>query len=82
MPKTSKFWKKVAKCEHEWSETYNPMVNCSTPYCSAWEYHCKKCGVYQGDCLCYTEFGYDGWSYKRRINWNKKKEKARSKQLK
>jgi len=71
--KSKKFWEKVAKCKHEWSETYNPLIRCSTPYCTAWENHCIKCGVYQSDCKCGCEFGQDGWSSKRRDSWNKKK---------
>lgn len=43
--------------EHDFYPNYSGNTYCSTPYCSAGEYHCRKCGWFVSSCLCGAERG-------------------------
>ena len=63
----SKFWDKALKCEHKnLYPDYLEYINCSTPYCSGSEVHCKSCGVFISSCKCMCNNWMDGWSMSRR----------------
>lgn len=65
----SDFWDRVANCDHDnISNTYNPVVSCDTPYCTAHEYHCLDCSAYIGECRCGAQRGISGWPASR---WRK-----------
>lgn len=74
---TNKFWKKVIKCEHEWDGNYYETYDCATEYCTATEFRCKKCGVYSTECGCGFENGLSGWSYKRYMKEQLKRQFAK-----
>jgi hypothetical protein len=59
------FWDKVNNCQHEFYDNYCVYLPCDTPYCSGYEVHCKKCGVYISKCNCGYNNGMSGWPYKR-----------------
>ena len=70
----NKFWDKVRDCKHENTyDCYHDSVYCSTPYCSASEYHCKDCGVFITECGCGSSSGMSGWSSRRVDNYWKRK---------
>jgi hypothetical protein len=76
---SNKFWDKVYVCKHEnKSPFYLGGGSCGTPYCSIYEYHCLDCGVYISECGCGSNNGLDGWSSRRRMNWERKRSGRRN----
>jgi hypothetical protein len=67
-----KFWDKVAKCEHKNHTAYHKSTNCSTPYSSGTEIHCRDCGVYISECECGCCDGMSGWPWSRIMKQNGK----------
>lgn len=65
MEKKIKFWDKVKDCKHEPNDKYLKLINCSTPYCSGYEWHCKHCGVFIIECGCGFCNSMSGWSEKK-----------------
>lgn len=70
--KTSKFWDKVQRCQHEWNKDYYELVSCETPYCDGGEKHCTKCGVYFITCECGYCNGFSGWNeHRNQMMWSR-----------
>lgn len=68
-------WDKVSKCKHENLYDYSEYETCWTPLCgTAYEYHCRDCGVFFVKCACGFCDGMSGWSDKR---WNRFYKKRR-----
>jgi len=59
-----KFWDKVHECKHD-NSVWKRSLFCDTEYCSASEYYCPDCRVYEVECLCGYRNGFSGWSEKR-----------------
>ena len=67
------FIQRVTKCRHKnLSETYLKTWSCATPYCEAEESHCLDCGMFIIVCGCGCENGLSGWSYSRRLVYDRK----------
>jgi len=69
---STSFWDKVYKCKHDFYPDYVVGLSCETPYCSGWELHCRKCGVFVQDCDYGYNRGLSGWSSYRTRKMQKK----------
>jgi len=71
---TQSFMDRAAACTHtNLYPNYGEDYGCGTPYCRAYEYHCKDCGAFISECGCGSNNGYSGWSYKRWKAYDMKK---------